>query len=271
MNYQGIDVSNVNGSVDWARVASSGVDFAHGKATEGVSFVDGKFAQNRQSAKGYGIHFGAYHFGRPDNRPTADGARQEATHFCQVVGKVYRGELRPVLDLEVGSGDLTVWAGAFLSEVEKRLGVRPLLYSYTSFIRSHLRLSALPGYGLWVADYGVNDGTEHPVSLSNVEHQYTSRGVVSGVIGHVDRNSAPSLAPLMIPTVPGPTPLPQPVSESHPESKNGYPFTRPVWPVPIPAWFWHWAQWRQDGETYQRPLDAPKVIPPWAWARLAQL
>lgn len=49
------------------------------------------------------------------------------------------------------------------------------------------------------------------------------------------------------------------------------------WPIPIPAWFWQWAQWRLGREEYKghanepelRPHDAPDKIPYWAWARLA--
>lgn len=43
------------------------------------------------------------------------------------------------------------------------------------------------------------------------------------------------------------------------------------WPVPIPAWFWEWAKWRLQGAVMARPASAPRVIPPWAWTRLAAL
>jgi hypothetical protein len=156
--------------------------------------------------------------------------------------------------------------------------VRPVLYTYVAFAEAHLNLKTLAGYGLWIADYGPNDARDHGTRLPNIEHQFTSRGVVSGIIGHSDMNFAPSLTPLLItkvrpspppvPTTPGPrTPSP-PAPQGEP--KNRAPFKR-LWPVPVPAWFWTWAQWRQDGQSYARPADAPALIPPWAWVRLRAL
>lgn len=41
----------------------------------------------------------------------------------------------------------------------------------------------------------------------------------------------------------------------------------PLWPRKIPAWWWKWAKWVDQGRKGPRPPDAPRVIPPWAWAR----
>ena len=46
---------------------------------------------------------------------------------------------------------------------------------------------------------------------------------------------------------------------------------RKLWPVPVPQWFWAWAEWRRNGCETMRPVDAPRVIPPWAWVRLKAL
>src|SRR6267378_76848 len=108
----GIDVSNHNGSVNWARVAADGITFAHAKATEGTSYRDPYYAQNHAGAKAHGIHFGPYHFAQPDFNPP----KREAFFFYSVVGKPAVGELRQMLDLEAGHGNLTLWAGTFLSE-----------------------------------------------------------------------------------------------------------------------------------------------------------
>ena len=260
----GIDVSNHNGTIAWEKVKAAGAGFAHAKATEGLSYFDPYFFGNRGGARKQGIPFGAYHFGHPELDPIA-----QAHFFASKVGRLRPGDLRPALDLEMGTGSLTVWAGRFLSETERLLGVRPILYSYSSFIRSHLDLKALAGYPLWLADYGPNDGREHPASIPYVEHQFTSSGSFSGVPGRVDLDSASSLSRLL---VPGPEPTPKvPLPSPSPEPKNGLPFVRKAWPVPVPHWFWAWAQWRRDGKTYARPLDAPLLIPPWAWARLSAL
>jgi lysozyme len=247
--YKGADFSNHNGTVDMGQVAADGVTFVHAKATESSWFYDQFYLANKHGAQAHGLHFGGYHFARPDkNRPGV-----EAEFFASKIGKPSPGDCAPVLDLEAGSGDLTLWAGQVLSTIERLTGARPILYSYSAFIQAHLNLRALAGYPLWLADYGANDGVEHPAHLSSAEHQFTSRGVLKGVIGHVDLNSAASLTPLL---VPAPTPAPKPAK---------------LWPVPVPAWFWTWAQWRQDNQSYARPEDAPSTIPPWAWVRLKAL
>lgn len=69
------------------------------------------------------------------------------------------------------------------------------------------------------------------------------------------------------------TPPLNPTTEKAPagEPKNDSPFTRKLWPVPVPQWFWAWAEWRLGGRMTLRPADAPTVIPAWAWVRLAAL
>lgn len=44
------------------------------------------------------------------------------------------------------------------------------------------------------------------------------------------------------------------------------------WPVPVPKWFWEWAAWKLQGSPAgKRPTTAPRLIPLWAWRRLAAL
>ena len=52
---------------------------------------------------------------------------------------------------------------------------------------------------------------------------------------------------------------------------EGWKVAKP-WPIPVPAWFWRWAVWKLNGsQSGLRPSDAPRLIPPWAWLRLAAL
>jgi len=54
---------------------------------------------------------------------------------------------------------------------------------------------------------------------------------------------------------------------------------KPDWPLPIPKWFWTWASWYLGRDAFKgdardakkRPKNAPKVIPKWAWDRLAYI
>jgi hypothetical protein len=40
------------------------------------------------------------------------------------------------------------------------------------------------------------------------------------------------------------------------------------WPVPLPAWYWEWAQWQRNRSAGARPAAAPRAVPAWAWRRL---
>ena len=60
--YEGIDVSGWQGNVDYAQVASSGIQVVYMKASEGIDFVDPYFEQNYENAKANGLKVGFYHY-----------------------------------------------------------------------------------------------------------------------------------------------------------------------------------------------------------------
>ena len=45
-NFRGIDVSNWQGDIDFAKVKQSGIEIVYMKASEGINFVDKKLNQN---------------------------------------------------------------------------------------------------------------------------------------------------------------------------------------------------------------------------------
>lgn len=198
-----VDLSNVNGHVDWRRISRAGIKAAFVKASEGVSFDDPMFRAHRESARRAGIHVGAYHFARPDHNRAVD----EARHFARIVGKLRVGELKPVLDFETPAHQLTPsrmeqWARDFNHEVKRLLGVVPLFYSYPAFISGMGRMSKPIGSGLWLASYGRNDGREHPFYTPrpwrfSSAHQFTSNARVAGVPGRVDLSRARSLTAIL--------------------------------------------------------------------------
>lgn len=198
---RGIDVSNVNGPVDWAKVAHADIEFAFVKATEGVSFDDSRFAANRLAARGHGVHVGAYHFARPDHNHPVD----EARHLIRAVRTLAVGDLKPVLDYETKSSlspaQVALWIREFNHEIRDGLGVWPIFYSYRALVQS-LHLVKPLGGGFWDADYSVNDGHEHSFIVPTpwrrvLAHQFTSRGHVDGVPGDVDISSTANLLSLL--------------------------------------------------------------------------
>lgn len=197
-----IDVSNVNGVVDWHRVYAAGVRGVYLKATEGATFDDGLFQSARRRAAAAGLRVGAYHFARPDH----NSPKLEADHFCRVVESIGRRDLRPVLDFEQSAPklhptELEWWARSWNQRVLSRLGVLPAFYTYPWY-EAHLELAKPIGNGLWLADYSVNDGFLHPAKIPApwkkiILHQYTSRGKVDGVNGYVDLSYAPKLRSIL--------------------------------------------------------------------------
>lgn len=200
-----VDVSNAQGKVAWPKVAASGIHAGFAKATEGVHYIDAYHAMNRAGAAQAKVHLGLYHFARPD----LNAAEDEADHFASLVGQLHQFELVPALDMETaghtGAVDAVDWARRFNRRFQSHLGVWPLFYSYSAFIDGMRRNApeARPFYvpiggGLWLANYGRNDGQEHPVTVpapwKKVRlHQFTSRGQVAGVAGPCDLSHAHSL------------------------------------------------------------------------------
>lgn len=199
MNF--IDVSMYQGAIDWKRVAASGIKAAYLKASEGMSWNDPKFQENRKAANAHGIHVGAYHFA-----DVYDGGL-EAHHFLTTIGHIGPKDLKPVLDFEVNPHNaspkaLRCFATTFNQYVYKRTGVYPMFYSYASFIEG-CEFPKPVGNGLWIAAYGRNDGKEYPVYAPKpwkkfIAHQFTSKGRVPGITGNVDVNVSPrGLTPLL--------------------------------------------------------------------------
>lgn len=176
---RGIDVSHYQGRIDWTAVEGDGVGFAFVKATEGTSFVDPAFRRNWNALGETRILRGAYHRFRPGRDAVA-----QAEHFL-AVARVADGALPPVLDVEATDGvsDARLVRGvrAWLAAVERRTGVRPVVYTKPGFRRAHLG-NALDDYPLWIAEYGV-DSPSHPRWTF---WQHSERGRVDGIAKPVD-------------------------------------------------------------------------------------
>jgi lysozyme len=193
----GIDVSHWQPRIDWPRVARSGIDFAIAKATEGTNFVDETYARNARQARAAGIRFTAYHFARPGR--SLRSARRQADFFVRHA-RLKPQDLVPALDLErsggLSSARLEHWVLAFLHRVERRLHVKPMVYTSPGFWKGNMadsRAIVRAGYRvLWVAHYGTRR-PEVPASRWNGHGwtiwQWTKCGQVSGITGCVDRDA----------------------------------------------------------------------------------
>ena len=188
---KGIDISHWQKGIDLGAID---VDFVIIKATEGNGYTDEMCDTFYQKAKSLGKKLGVYHFARPDLGNTAEA---EADWFVKET-KGYHKEAILVLDWE--SGDLTnvSWAKAWLDRVKEKTGVRPIIYMSASVMNSANWSSVVNAdYGLWVANYGTNDGTaqesvfdRYPLKYWSFYAlwQYTSKGKLNGYNGNLDLN-----------------------------------------------------------------------------------
>ena len=196
------DLSNNNpGPIDFAAMRRAGAFGVMLKATEGEGFVDPTWHDRSRAARAAGLHVGGYHFARPGI--SHGDAERQAELFARTLGQVQRRDLHPALDLETDDGNLPsaalfAWARAFGGKVHELTGHRVMWYTGPAFIAAHgFEHPFGNGAGLWLAAWGVNDGTDHGVPSSYprpwrraTAHQYTSVGTIAGVTGKVDLSHA---------------------------------------------------------------------------------
>jgi GH25 family lysozyme M1 (1,4-beta-N-acetylmuramidase) len=187
---QGIDVSRWQQTIDWGKVKAAGILYAVCKASQATNYKDPTFDVNWKGMKDAGIARSAYHF----FKPALDGKKQ-AAWFAGVVKEP--GDLPLVLDIETDDGldkaSLLRSTEAFLAELERLTGRKPIIYTGPGFWNSRLAWPAPPAwtndYILWVAHYTQNPQPMVPKGWTTwTIWQYTDRGKVDGIGGNVDRN-----------------------------------------------------------------------------------
>jgi GH25 family lysozyme M1 (1,4-beta-N-acetylmuramidase) len=185
MPVHGVDISHHQpGNLDLAGAKRRGLKWLYHKATEGDMYEDPNYARRRAEARAAGLPFGAYHFARAESK--ADGTA-EARRFI-TYARPTAGDLRPALDLETTEGlsmaALREFAEAFIAEVERLVGVKPIVYTPYD-----LGVSA-KGCLIWRPRY--NNSNTPPVLPYDV-WQFSNGvfGVPSSLegIGHVDLNT----------------------------------------------------------------------------------
>ncbi|HEX6838166.1 MAG TPA: GH25 family lysozyme [Polyangia bacterium] len=181
----GIDVSHYDGTIDWAMVKASGIDFAFMKATENTTFVDPDFAANWKAAGAAGVIRGAYHFFRPEVDAVA-----QADFFVATAGVPARGDLPLALDLEVTDmvAGATVAADArtFLARVQQKTGRVPIVYTSARVWTDLLGSPAATGFAdvaLWDANWTTSCPTIPPAWATWTFWQNSATGTVPGISG----------------------------------------------------------------------------------------
>lgn len=138
MAIYGIDVSEHNGTLNWAKIKASGVKFAIIRTGYGKSYTDSQFTANMKGALTQGIPVGVYHFSYALD--TA-GARKEAEFVLSLLAPYKDKITLPVFfDFEYDSVNYAAKQGVTLGrqafndhavaflEVVKAAGYKPGIY-----------------------------------------------------------------------------------------------------------------------------------------------
>lgn len=190
LNYEGIDVSNWQGYINYEQVREDGIEVVYIKASQGNNIKDAYFDINYENAKANGLKVGFYHFLTATN---TEQALQEANFFASVIsGKI--PDCKLVLDYEsfggVGLDEINNIARTFMERVEELTNKEIIIYSDLSNAQNTFSRSLAEDYQLWIAYYGdYNNLVNFETSWKKyIGVQYTDRGIVSGISGNVDRD-----------------------------------------------------------------------------------
>ena len=188
LKYEGIDVSDWQGYIDYIQVKNSGIEVVYIKASQGNNIKDPYFDINYENSKANNLKVGFYHF---LTATTVEEAEQQATFFASVIsGK--QADCKLAMDYEQFDGIDTQLinqiAMAFMQKVEELTKKQVIIYSdlYNS---ENTFNSELASQGeLWIAYYGDYKNLENVNSSWNtfIGVQYADQGNVAGINGNVD-------------------------------------------------------------------------------------
>lgn len=233
MALHGVDISSYQSALN---VGTAAIDFVVIKATEGTGYVNPSCDPHYQQAKSGGKLRGLYHFAAN----LANTAVDEAQYFVANC-KGYIGDAILVLDYENSSynheGNVA-WALAWLQEVERLTGVKPLIYMNANCVNTHDWSPVINnGNALWVAAYQASPPDVNWPNAQQAMWQYSSSGKLAGYAGSIDFNTfwgdatgwsnfakttpAADTQPVVTPV---PAPQPEPVPSTNPSPT----------PVPVP-------------------------------------
>lgn len=190
LDYEGIDVSNWQGFINYTDVKNAGIDIVYIKASQGSNIKDAYFETNYENAKAAGLKVGFYHF---LTATTEEEAVQEANFFASVInGKT--PDCKLVLDYETFGGvdvtSINQIAETFMSTVQNITGKEIILYSDLSNAQDVFGTDLSEKYELWIAYYGdYNDLSDYQTSWSEyIGVQFSDTGNINGISGDVDRD-----------------------------------------------------------------------------------
>ena len=182
--YNGIDVSEWQGDIDFAAVKNSGIDIVYIRTGVGEDYTDPYFERNYKGFSDVGMKIGFYHY---VTAVTTEEAVREAEFFVSLTENKNPAACY-AMDFEYfyGLSDEAIneISRVFLETVESRSGRKACVYS--DAYNAEFTFSGLAAYPLWVADYYREEPEYTGQWQTWAGFQYTDTGRVPGISGNVD-------------------------------------------------------------------------------------
>jgi GH25 family lysozyme M1 (1,4-beta-N-acetylmuramidase) len=191
MSFQGLNVSEFQGTVDWEQVKSAGFQFAMLCAGHGFGILDRQFQRNAAECNRIGLPIGAYWICHALN---PEAARQEADGCINTIS-TYHLEYPVCYNIEqtafsyaaqhgvsITPGLVTQFVQNFCSRIEE-LGYYAMFYSNRNFLSTYFTSDSFNRYGLWYSSLNI------PLDNTNCSiWQYSHEGHIPGIENDVDLN-----------------------------------------------------------------------------------
>lgn len=191
----GVDVSELQGSIDWEKVKNDGIDFAMLRcgrrgSTEGQLYTDKTYYENVQDVTRAGLPFGVYFFSQATNEQEALEEAEYVLNLLNGAGATYPVvyDQEAVTDANgrannLSADQLTKNAQTFCKRVEEA-GYHPMVYGNQHDL-ARLNIDQV-NCAVWYAQYTDS----HPTSSYHdfVMWQYSHTGKVDGISTNVDLN-----------------------------------------------------------------------------------
>ena len=189
--YFGIDCAKWQGTINWTKVKSAGVQVAILKATDKNNGPEPAFARNYAGATAQGIKVGCYRY---VYARTVAAAEVEARKVLAVI----QGKAMPAgvwLDLEdktlrgISRATMLKMIAA-MTKIIKAAGYQVGIYTNPDWYNHVLDVSKIT-LPFWVASWGTNNGKPQRKPTVKAQHtlagwQYTDKGRVAGISTAVD-------------------------------------------------------------------------------------
>lgn len=193
-----VDISSYNPVSDWGAVRGAGISGASVKTTQGDYYRNPLRQAQIEGGRGAGVATGAYCFADSNSTP-----ERNADYFVgnsKGLGVFDKGSLLPMLDVENEANGNIYWNATnanmfvprWIAQVRRETGVAKVaVYANLSFFKTVLRPDewADDNVFLWLALYNGDPGNTSGYNHRRLAlHQHSSKGLVAGIPGNVDRN-----------------------------------------------------------------------------------